>query len=177
MKLHNLTLKIAAIVMLSASAAYAASDGTLGLTSTGTTNISITKGDQALITKLTDINLGAWTAGAVTGVSNACVYTTTGGYSVTATSANVGATSTFRLFNGTAGYITYTVQWQDNGGTYDPTAYNTALIGQAGDNTAQDCGGAAATNAKVQVNITNAQMTAAANGVYTDTLTLLITPL
>ena len=42
-------------------AAMAATDGTLGLTSIGTTDISIIKGDTAQITGLTDIVLVPWT--------------------------------------------------------------------------------------------------------------------
>lgn len=160
--------------LLLSTTAQAATDGTLGLTSTGTTDISIIKGDTAQITGLTDIVLAPWTVGdpAPVGTSPACVYTSTGTYQMTATSAN-GSGTTFRLTDGT-NFINYTVQWNDGVGGLASTSNGTPLAGLTGDAVSTNCGGA--TPATVQVNISNAQMTAAPEGTYGDTLTVLITP-
>ena len=73
-------------VLLWSTAVFAFSDGPLGLTSAGTTIVSITKGDVAQITGMGDIALPPWIAGAVAGATTSCVYTTTGAYQVTASS-------------------------------------------------------------------------------------------
>ncbi|MCR9095360.1 MAG: hypothetical protein NXI30_14160 [bacterium] len=160
--------------LLLSTTAQAATDGTLGLTSTGTTDISIIKGDTAQITGLQDIVLAPWTAGDAppVGSSPACVYTSTGSYQMTATSAN-GAGTTFRLTDGT-NFIDYSVQWNDGVGGLTAAANGTPLAGLTGDAVSTNCGGA--TPATVQVNITNGQMNGAPEGSYGDTLTVLITP-
>jgi hypothetical protein len=73
-----------------ANSAMAATDGTLGLTSIGTTDVSIIMGDTAQITGLTDIILMPWSVGdpVPIGTTNACVYTSTHAFRMTATSAN-----------------------------------------------------------------------------------------
>ena len=167
------TLATAAMVAaLSAGSALAASDGLLGLNSTGTSLLSITKGDQAQITGIADIAMPAWTTGspAPAGSTTACVFTTTGAYQVTTSSANTTGTN-YRLFDGALNYIVYTVQWNDGGGAVAMTG-STTLTSQTG-STILGCGG---TNATVAVDITNPVMIAAPVGVYADTLTVLIAP-
>ena len=161
-------------VLLFSGTATAATDGTLGLTSTGTTDISIIKGETAMITGLTDIILAPWTTGdpAPIGTTNACVYTSTGNYQMTATSSN-GAGTAYRLTDGT-NFINYGVQWNDGAAGLQATSNGVALVGQVGDGASTTCGGA--TPATVQVNITVGQMTAAPTGTFGDTLTVLIAP-
>ncbi len=160
--------------LLLSTTAHSATDGTLGLTSTGTTDISIIKGDTAQITGFVDIVLAPWTTGdpAPAGSSPACVYTSTGTYQMTATSAN-GVGTTFRLTDGT-NFINYGVQWNDGVGGFAATSNGTPLAGLTGDAVSTTCGGA--TPATVQVNITVGQMNAAPTGSYGDTLTVLIAP-
>jgi hypothetical protein len=156
------------------TSAMAATDGTLGLSSTGTTDISIIKGDTAQITGLTDILLAPWTTGdpAPVGTASACVYTSTGAYSMTATSAN-GAGAAFRLTDGT-NFIAYAVRWNDGAAGLQLTTNGTPLTTQAGDAASTTCGGA--TPATVQVSIGVGAMAAAPTGTYGDTLTVLIAP-
>jgi hypothetical protein len=160
--------------LLFSTAATAATDGTLGLNSIGTTDISIIKGDTAQITGLTDIVLAPWTTGdpAPVGSANACVYTSTGTYQMTATSSN-GAGTTYRLTDG-ASFINYTVSWNDGAAGLQAIGNGVALVGQVGDAASTTCGGA--TPATVQVNITVGQMGGAPTGSYGDTLTVLIAP-
>ncbi len=161
-------------VLLFSTAAVAATDGTLGLTSTGTTDISIIKGDTAQITGLSDVVLAPWTTGdpAPVGSTAACVYTSTGAYQMTATSSN-GAGAAFRLTDG-SNFITYAVRWNDGSAGLQLAANGTALTGQVGDAASTTCGGA--TPATVQVSIGAGAMGAAPTGNYGDTLTVLIAP-
>ena len=160
--------------LLLSTAATAATDGTLGLTSTGTTVVSIVKGDTAQITGLTDIVLVPWSTGdpAPVGSANACVYTSTGLYQMTATSAN-GVGPTFRMTDGLA-FIDYAVGWNDGAAGLQVASNGVALLGQVGDAASTTCGGA--TPASVQVNITVANMNGAPTGAYGDTLTVIIAP-
>jgi hypothetical protein len=159
--------------LLISTSAMAASDGTLGLTSFGSTDISIVKGDSAQITGLTDIVLTPWTNGdpAPVGTTNACVYTSTGAYGMTATSAN-GAGAIFRLTDGT-NFIDYAVSWNDGSGLA-AASNGVALTGRVGDAVSTTCGGA--TPATVQVNIATPDMASSPTGTFGDTLTVLIAP-
>jgi hypothetical protein len=154
--------------------AVAATDGVLGLTSQGTTIVSITKGDVVMITGLTDIALAPWTTGqpAPAGLSSACVFTSTGNYQVTASSANTTG-SDFRLTDG-LNFIVYTTAWNDGVSGAAALTGGTPLTTRVGDAVSMNCGGA--TPAQVTVNITVAEMNGAPVGSYTDTLTLLIAP-
>ena len=182
--MHTNSLKLLAPVavagLLASGLASAASDGTLGLTSTGTLDITVTKGDMALITKLDDIALGTFSTwgvgdGNLTGNDDVCVFATTANYIVTAESANSSGTD-FRLSDsGGTNFITYTVTWDDGPGGAFALSEGTASGPQV-PHTEQDCGGALSTNATVAVSISEANMIAAASGIYSDTLTLLIAP-
>src|ERR1700744_1504756 len=79
---------------------HAATQGTLGATSSGTANISITKAVQAQISDITDMTLSNWNVGdpAVTLYSNLCIYSSTGSYKVTATGS--GPANIFTLGSG-----------------------------------------------------------------------------
>lgn len=178
MKLRHIA--IATSLLFGSSAAFAASQGTLGLTSTGTTDLSITKGETAQISGLDDIALGSWSTGdaAPTQADALCVYTSTGNYEITATSANATGT-TFRLKDSGSNYINYTVDWTDDAAVPVTTALSSGVLlaGQVGDAANTDCGGVM--NASVTVNIANGGaggMNAAATGNYSDTLTLLVAP-
>ncbi len=159
--------------LLLSTTATAATDGTLGLTSTGTTDISIIKGDTAQITGLQDMVMTPWTAGSPAPVdsSPACVYTSTGNYQVTMTSAN-GAGGAYRLADG-ANFVNYGVQWNDGAAGFAGTTNGNTLVGRSG-STIVGCGGT--TPATVQVNISIGNITAAPVGNYSDTLTVLIAP-
>ncbi len=69
-------IAVSALFLGVSYAAEAATQGSLGSTSTGTANISITKSVQAQISDLSDMTLSNWNVGegAVTLTSNVCVY-------------------------------------------------------------------------------------------------------
>ena len=165
--------------------ANAATQGTLGATSTGSANISITKAMQAQITDIQDMTLASWSIGdgAVTLTTNACVYSSTGSYKVTATGS--GTANAFTLASG-SNSLTYSVTWNAGGagglantGTALTTNVQSASFSNASTSSATCSGGGAANDtARVIVGITNSAMVAAPASAtpYTGTLTMLITP-
>ena len=173
------------IVFLSASPVWAATQGTLGATSTGTVNISITKSVQTQISDLSDMTLSNWSVGdgAVTLFSNACIYSSTGSYKVTATGN--GAGNAFNVASG-SNVLPYTVTWNAGGqgnlantGTSLVTNVQSTNFANANTSSANCSGGGPANDtARVVVSITQANMDAASssNTPYTGTLTMLISP-
>ncbi len=159
---------------LFAPAAFSASDGSLGLSSQATTEISIIRGETAQATGLEDIILAPWSEGdpAPVGTATACIYTSTGSYQVTASSAN-GAGARFRLTTGSS-FMNYTVRWNDGVSGLLPIANGTPITGMIGDTTSPTCNGS--NPATIQVRIPNLQIQGAPIGHYGDTLTVVITP-
>lgn len=176
---------LAAGAMLAPLAAQAATQGTLGATSTGSANISVTKSVQAQISDISDMTLTNWSIGdgAVTLSSNVCVYSSTGNYKVTATGSGSG--SAFSIASG-SNTIPYTVTWNAGGagglsntGTSLTTNTQSASLGNASVTSANCSGGGAGNDtARVIVGISQASMDAAASSStpYTGTITMLITP-
>lgn len=160
-----------------ASPVLAATQGSVGSTSTGSVAISATIPSLARITSLNDIALGSWTgSGGLSGSDNAiCVWSSTGGYSITATGS--GASNAFTLSSG-ANTLAYSVQWAQTGGASSGTAVTagTALTGQTTNASTTDCSSGAASTAGVFVSITEANLLARPAGTYTGTLTLVVTP-
>ena len=79
-------LALAAFATFAAANAFAATDGTLGATSQGTLEITLTIDPLVQISALDDIPLGNYTgAGNMTGGDDLCVYSNNGGYHITAT--------------------------------------------------------------------------------------------
>ena len=141
------------------------------VTSTGTAIINISKLNVVQITDLDDINLG--TAGNLTATASAsddvCVFSSTGGYNITITSAN----GAFQLEDAnTTTDIPYSLDW--TAGSTTAVTYSTPVTGLVGDSTSVDCN--ASTNASFEVSVTAADFNAADPGSYTDTLTMLVQP-
>lgn len=157
--------------------ADAVTQGTAGSTSTGVINITITIPNLARISALNDIALGTWSgSGPLNGRDNAiCVWSSTGGYSVTATGSGSGGA--FQLASGT-NRVDYTVQWAQTGGASSGTAMTAggALTGRTTTATATDCSTGASSTAGVFVSISAAELASSPAGTYTGTLQLLITP-
>jgi hypothetical protein len=156
------------------SATLAASDGTLGLSSQATTDISIIRGETTQASGLEDIILSPWSEGdpAPLGTATACIYTSTGNYQLTASSANTAGTG-FRLTSGTS-FVNYTVRWNDGITGLTIITNGVPVTGLVGDATSTTCNGS--NPATIQVQISNSQIQGAPTGNYGDTLTVLITP-
>ena len=176
-------IKTTALVtgMIATSGLMAATDGTLGVTSTGTLEIEVEVEDVVMISGLSDILISFDNTGTgdLTGSSTACIYRNGAGtYSVEATGD--GTANAFTINNGTATptVIAYTVAWDDAvaGTATSPVTVGTTLTNQSGANTTEtDCntGGA---NAFVEITVPRASLAAAPSGTYNGTLTLEIAP-
>jgi hypothetical protein len=166
-------LAVAAIATLAAGHAFAATQGTLGATSQGSLDITLTIDPLVQISALNDIALGTYTGGGdMTGADDLCVYSNNGGYDITATGNGGGA---FELLGASAN-IPYTVEWATSAGAGTGTALTTGvtLAGQGGTFTTPDCGGA--DNAQVIVTVDSNDLGSAPADNYTGVLTLLVAP-
>lgn len=173
---------LAAVAALSAmlpSPVLAATQGTLGTTSTGTISISASVPARARLSGLADV---AFTSvDPTTAASNAqsvCAWsnTATKGYTITASGS--GAANAFTLANGSL-TVPYSVQWNATSGQTSGTALTagTASAGFVSTATNQNCASGPASSASLIVGIAASDlqtMQAATN--YTGTLTLLMAP-
>jgi hypothetical protein len=167
-------LAVAAVATFAASSAFAATQGTLGATSQGTLDITLTIDELVQISALDDIALGNYTGGAnMTGVDDLCVYSNIGGYQITATGN--GAGSAFHLI-GAGATIPYTVEWADSAGAGagEPMTSGTVLTNQSGTFTTPNCNGG--NNARVTVTVNSTDLAAAPAQDYTGVLTLMVAP-
>jgi len=153
--------------------AHAASQGSLGSTSTGSVVINATIPNLAQISRLDDINLGSWSGADLNGSDQFCVFSSTRSYTITATSAN-GTGTTFRLKDSGTNYIAYTVNWTDSAAAVSALSSGTASGAQATSATSVNCAGA--DNTTVAINVPSANVSAVPAGSYSDTLTMLVTP-
>jgi len=157
-------------VFLTASAS-AATDGTLGSSSEGTSIINIIKQEAVLITKVDDLFMGARGV-LINNQVNAdavCIFSSTGSYNLLITTSN----GSFQLQSPqTLTSIPYSLDWITTYST--PVVYNNAINGLIGDGRSIDCNGT--TNAIFQVTVTPAAFNSAQPGNYQDTLTFLVQP-
>ncbi len=163
--------------ILTTFSVIAASDGSFGDTSTGSLNLNLTKGNQVQLSGLSDISFGTVTSAPSDKFIDVCVYSSTGSYDVTATSSNPSGTD-FRLANlGKTSFIVYNVTWNDsasgNGGTDLNNSHASTKFNNA-DTTTPDCGGSK--NARMFVQIHTPTFNTATSGIYSDVLTLVVSP-
>ena len=159
--------------------ALAATDGTLGSTSTGSVSISASVPSRVRISGLSDVaftNVDPSVAAA--SAQNVCVWsnTATRGYNITATGS--GAANAFTLANA-ALTVPYAIEWSDSSGATSGTALSsgTALTGLASTAANATCSAGPATTASLIVRIGAPDlqnMQATTN--YTGTLTLVVAP-
>ena len=166
---------VVACIFVFAGSIMAATDGTLGPTSTGTVDISVGVGDQVQITGLSDI-AGPYVGGAgFSGNTTACVYRNggSGNFNVTATSLN-GSGIDHRIVSG-ATFIVYDVTFNDSlsgAVNLDNGVIDTGFTNA--NNVSPTCGGAP--QSTIDVNIPDVNFAGAPAGTYTDTLTILVGP-
>ncbi|MFT5894231.1 MAG: hypothetical protein ACI8VW_001100 [bacterium] len=150
---------------------HAATDGSLGSTSEGTSIVTIIKEDAVLITDVDDLFLG--TRGALfdnqVNADAVCVYSSTGSYNLAITTVN----GLFSLQSAsTTTNIPYSLEWITD--TTTSVVYGSDIIGLIGDRKSINCNGTS--NAIFQITVTPTAFNAAAPGTYQDTLTLLVAP-
>lgn len=159
--------------------AMAATQGTLGATSTGSVVITASVPNRARITGLNDVTFTNQDPNtAATSAQNVCVWsnTATKGYTITASGS--GATGAFTLANA-ALIVPYSVQWAASTGQTSGTALSNGISSATLISTAtnQSCASGPASSASLVVNIGTSDlggMQAATS--YTGTLTLLVAP-
>jgi len=154
--------------------AHAASQGGIGAQSQGTIFISMISAGLVRISKLNDINLGTWTGGDMTGTDTLCAFSSTWGYTLSASSQH-GIGLGFRMTDGSGSFINYEVEWRDS--------FNRQFALQHGVNTPFLWGIAfsttcnfVGTNARLNIRVPAANLAGKIAGTYTDTLTLVIAP-
>ncbi len=175
-----IALATAGAMLLTHGVAMAATQGTLGATSTGSITITASVPNRTQITGLTDINFtNADPSTAATSSQNDCVWsnTATKGYSIKATGS--GTSGAFTLASGALTPVPYSVQWSQSSGQTSGTSLTagTALAGQVSTATTPTCSSGPSTTSSLVVSIgsTDLQNMVAATS-YTGTLTLLVTP-
>lgn len=182
MRFHKAIFAATALLLGGATIAVAATQGTVGATSSGTVNLSLTIPKLVRIFGLTDIALGTYGGtGDVTGSETFCVHNnaSAGTYKIRATSTN-GTGTDFRLKSG-SDFIVYDVTFDDSttpaGGTNLDNAVEATGPYSGTKYTGAGLGTCSAANASIEVKALEAALQDANPGAYTDTLTLLVTPL
>lgn len=175
--MRNRTLALLiAVSLATATVATAATDGSLGTTSTGSSDISIEIPAYVRATGFANFSFGTWSgSGNFDSNDNVCIYSnsTGGGYQVTATGE--GAGGAFTLSNGSGGELDYEVWWNDAAnttGSVQVTA-GVALTGQTGAHTtSQTCGGG--NRANLRIRILSTALSTSNSGAYSGTVTIVI---
>jgi hypothetical protein len=167
------------LAALASGTASAATQGSLGLNSTGSVSISASIPNRIQLTGLADV---AFTnqdpSVAAANAQSVCVWsnTNTKGYYVTASGS--GAASAFTLANG-ALTVPYSVEWAGTSGQTSGSALvaATALHGLTSTATNPTCSSGPGSSASliVRISSTNLQAMQAATS-YTGTLTLVVAP-
>ena len=167
------------LAALANGASLAATQGSLGTSSTGSVTINASVPNRIQLTGLADV---AFTnqdpAVAASSAQNVCVWSnsSTKGYYVTATGSGTG--SAFTLASG-ASTVPYSVEWAgssaQSSGT--PLAASTALHGLTSTATNPTCASGPSSTASLVVKIATADLQAMqAATTYTGTLTLVVAP-
>jgi hypothetical protein len=162
-----------------ATGAAAATDGSLGSTSTGTLSVSVSVPSRVQLSGLTDV---AFTnqdpSVAASNAQNLCVWSNTGtrGYNIDATGSC--AAGAFTLANASL-LVPYSVEWSGSSGASSgtPLSAGTALTGLTSTATNATCSAGPASTASLIVKIaaSDLQSMQAAKS-YTGTLTLVVAP-
>jgi len=163
-----------------AGTAQAATDGSLGATSTGSVVINASVAGRVQISKLSDVTFSAVDAGtAQQNAQNVCVWSNTSGRKYNITARGDGASNAFTLGATGLTAVPYSVEWSQSSGQTGGTALTsgTALTGQASVATAPTCASGPATSASLIVKMAAADLqTMQAGAVYSGTLTLVVAP-
>lgn len=178
------SLVSAALASLVSAPSFAAVQGTLGATSTGSVTINVTKPARASITNLNDLTIASYIPGAGNQIltDDVCVYSSrpNGAYTIKATGSGTGGT--FALANG-SNLLPYSVNWNYGGVNaltnlglaLQPNVTSVALFKAATDSST--CTGTVpGPTARLIVTILATNLDAIVDGTYTGTLTLLVTP-
>jgi len=165
--------------LLTSGPALAATQGSLGSTSTGSISIDASVPTRVELTGLTDVSFANQDPSTpASNAQNVCVWsnTSTRGYNVTASGS--GAASAFTLANGALS-VPYTVEWAASTGQSSGTALasGSALTGLQSTATNATCSSGPSSTASLVVKISSADLQSMeAAATYTGTLTLVVAP-
>ncbi|MBL0317870.1 MAG: hypothetical protein IPP74_00955 [Alphaproteobacteria bacterium] len=182
--MKRISLLMTSILCLQAGGAFAATQGTLGATSTGSVDISVTKPSRARISNLNDLTLASWVDGDgnQTLTDDVCIYSTSASGAYTVLATGDGASNAFTLTDGSA-TLPYSVSWNDGGvgslsntGTALTTAVTSGTFNNASGDSSTCAGTSPGNTARLIVDITEADLDQVYAAVYTGTLTLVVTP-
>lgn len=172
---------VAAFLLLgTAGAAEASTQGSFGTTSTGSVTINASVPARVRISGLADVDLTNVDPAVDAQVAqDICVFsnTVTRGYQITASGS--GAASAFTLANGALPVVPYTVEWAATSGQTSgtPLAAGAALTGQTSAATNNNCASGPASSASLIVKIGSTDLQAMpAATTFTGTLTLVVAP-
>lgn len=171
-------LAVLAALMASPGLASAATQGSLGATSTGSVDISATVPGRVQISGLSDVVFGSVDpAVAASNAQDICVWSNTSGRAYDVTATGSGAANAFTLSDGTNS-LAYSVEWAATAGQTSGTALvpATSLTGLASTATNPTCSSGPASSASLVVKMTAANLQAAVASSYTGTLTLVVAP-
>lgn len=160
--------------------ARAATDGSLGATSTGSVTITASVPSRARISGLADVDFtNQDPAIAASDAQDVCVWsnTATGAYTITATGS--GAANAFTLSDGTT-TVPYSVEWAASAGATSGAALTTGTASGTLTSTAANhgCTSGPSATASLVIGVTSADLSSMSAGSnYTGTLTLLVTPI
>jgi hypothetical protein len=168
------------IAALTAGTANAATDGSLGLTSTGTVTINASVAGRVQISKLRNVTFSNVDAGVdVADAQNVCVWSNTAGRKYNITASGSGASSAFALSSTGLDPVNYSVEWSSTSGQNAGSALTTGsvLAGQTSVATSPTCASGAATSASLIVKMAAADLqTMQAGATYSGVLTLVVAP-
>jgi hypothetical protein len=174
------SLPAACIAALMANGtAFAATQGSLGTTSTGSISIGASVPNRVQISGLSDVSFANQDpATPASDAQDVCVWsnTSTRGYNVTATGS--GAGNAFTLSGG-ASTVPYDVEWAGSSGQSSGTALTSgsALTGLTSTATNATCSSGPSSSASLIVRISSSNLeTMEAATAYTGTLTLVVAP-
>jgi hypothetical protein len=175
---------IAGAAALHAGVAAAATQGSAGTTSTGTSTINASVSPRVNISSLSDITFADAdlapvmnTSNQSTKAANVCVWSNNADKSYYITASGSGASSAFTLANSTNPVVPYQVYWNTTSGQTTGTQLSTGTKSakQTSNATAPNCG--SGTSATLVVGIMGSDANAMlASTTYTGTLTLLVAP-
>jgi len=158
------------LVCFTTAAGHAATQGSLGYSSSATIALSVTIHPLIRVSGVEDIQLDATQGESVAGTSAVCVGGTYGGeYAIEAQGSGAGEAFVLRSGDDTLGYA---VSYSDPSGTVE--LQPATGVGDKRLASSIDC--AAGDNARLTISVDGEQSSAAPPGVYNGTLTLLVSP-
>ena len=170
-----------AVFLLSVSQAYAASDGTVGLTSTGSSTLSLTIPEFVVISGMADFGFGSWNGTSALDLDDDVIISGNDDQASPTYKVNIvgnGAAGAFTMARSApaapGATIAYTVEFNDATGTGGVSVTKGVdVTAQSGINGTLD---STNENANIRVQISLAALQAAPYGTYGGTLTIVVTP-